>query len=156
MNLRSSLLAVPFLLLAASCSSTTAAPGFEAALPVAPGQPWDQARAALERLDPGAREVEGVGGRTTVARTPVTVAGIRFDEVSIAGVASRPQVRSVKLSAPPPASGCDRVRDDLVHALGAGWSAGEPSLGAVTATQGATRSARIVCTGAELSLSIVG
>ena len=74
----------------------------------------------------------------------------------VAGVASRPQVRSVKLSAPPPASGCDRLRDDLVHALGAGWSAGEPSLGAVTATQGATRSARIVCTGAELSLSIVG
>lgn len=156
MNLRSSLLAVPLLLLVAACSSTTAAPGFEAALPVVPGQAWDQARAALERLDPDAKEVEGVGGRTTVARTPVTVAGIRFDEVSIAGVASRPQVRSVKLSAPPPATGCDRVRDDLVHALGAGWSAGEPSLGAVTATQGATRSARIVCTGAELSLSIVG
>lgn len=156
MNLRSSLLAVPLLLLVAACSSTTAAPGFEAALPVVPGQAWDQARAALERLDPAAKEVEGVGGRTTVARTPVTVAGIRFDEVSIAGVASRPQVRSVKLSAPPPATGCDRVRDDLVHALGAGWSASEPSLGAVTATQGATRSARIVCTGAELSLSIVG
>lgn len=156
MNLRSSLLVVPSLLVAAACSSSTAAPGFEAALPVVPGQTWDQARAALERLDPAAREVEGVGGRTTVAKAPVTVAGVRFDEISIAGVASRPQVRSVKLSAPPPASGCDRVRDDLVHALGAGWSVGEPSLGAVTATKGATRSARIVCTGAELSLSIVG
>lgn len=156
MSLRPPTLVVPFLLLAAACSRTPADPGFETALPVAPGQTWDQARAALERLDPEAHEVTGVGGRTEVARTPVTVAGIRFDEVSIAGVASRPQVRSVRLSATPPAAGCDHVRDELVRALGAGWSAGEPSLGAVTATKGTTRSARIVCNGAELSLSILG
>lgn len=157
MLIRSSrVLALSLLVVGLACSSSHADAGLEASLPVTPGESWEEARTALERLDPAAREVEGVGGRTTVAKATVTVAGVTFDEVSIAGVASRPQVRAVKLSAPPPGEGCDRVREELLHALGAGWSAGEKHLGAITATKGTTRSARIVCTGAELSLSIVG
>lgn len=156
MSCRSSRILTVSLLVVAACSSTPSVSPLEAALPVAPGEPWEEARTTLEKLDPQAREAEGVGGRTTVAKATVTVAGVRFDEVSIAGVASRPQVRAVKLTAPSPGDGCDRVRAELLDALGSGWSAGEPRLGAITATKGTTRSARIVCTGAELSVSIIG
>lgn len=151
-----SLLSLAALFLLAACSRAAKPSAFEASLPVSPGQPWDTARAALEHLDPAARELEGVGGRTTVARAPITVAGVTFQEVSIAGVASRSEVRTVKLSAQPPASGCDQVREGLLEALGSDWTAGETRLGAVTATNGPTRSARIVCNGGELSVSIIG
>ncbi len=149
-------LAAPLLVLAAAaCSSTAAQPPFEAALPVQPGEPWDVAHGALAKLDPNLRDVSGVGGRTSTARAGVTLAGYRFDEVSIAGLLDRASVRSVTVTAPPPSGGCDKVRDDLLKALGPEWNAGEPRLGAVTATRNG-RAARIVCTGAELSLAIVG
>ncbi len=149
-------LAAPLLvLLASACARTAAQPPVEAALPVQPGEPWDAAHGALAKLDPNLRDVAGVGGRTSTAKADVTVAGYKFDEVSIAGLLERQSVRSVTVTARPPSAGCDKARDDLLRALGPDWNAGEPRLGAVTATRNG-RAARIVCTGAELSLAIVG
>lgn len=142
--------------LVAACSRGTPAASLEAKLPVLPGEAWDQACGALERLDPNARQVEGVGGRTAVAKAPLDIAGYHFEQLSIAGVAARPNVRTVTLSAPAPGAGCDRAREDLLKALGSEWTAGDLRLGAITATKGSTRAARIVCTGAELSVSIIG
>ncbi|ACG74266.1 conserved hypothetical protein [Anaeromyxobacter sp. K] len=147
-------LAVLFTL--AACARGSAGGSLEAKLPVSPGAPWDDARGQLEKLDPNARLMEGLGGRTAVAHTQLEIAGYRFEELSIAGAVARPSVRTVTLTAPSPAAGCDRARDDLLKALGSDWTAGDLRLGAVTATKGTTRSARIVCTGAELSVSIVG
>lgn len=140
----------------AACSRGSSASSLEARLPVEPGAPWDDARGTLEKLDPNARLLEGLGGRTAVAHTALEIAGYRFEELSIAGAVARPSVRTVTLTAPPPPSGCDRARDDLLKALGSEWTAGDQRLGAITATKGTTRSARIVCTGSELSVSIVG
>ncbi len=149
-------LSLPFLLLAtAACTRTAAQPTVEAALPVAPGDAWASAHEALARLDPHLRDAAGLGGRTATAKAELVVAGYRFDMVAIAGLADRTAVRSVTLSARPPKSGCEKVRDDLLKALGSEWDAGDTRLGAVTATRNG-RSARIVCNGAEFSLAIVG
>ncbi len=139
---------------AAACSRSAAAPPFEASLPVTPGEPWEQAHAALAKLDPKLRDATGLGARSSTASAIVTVGGYAFQAVGIAGATDRTTVRSVLLVAPPPPS-CDKAREDLVKALGAGWDPGEPQLGALTATKG-MKSARIVCTGAELAVSIVG
>lgn len=143
-------------LAAAGCSRTAASPTLVAALPVVPGEAWDDARSALARLDPAVRDLQGLGGRTAIAKAELVLAGQKFEEVSIAGVASRPSVRTVRVAAPSPGDRCDEVRDALVRALGPDWVPGEKVLGAVTVTNGPTRSARIVCNGAELSVSIVG
>ena len=94
----------------------------------------------------------GSAGGSLEAKLPVSP-GAAWDT---AGAVARPSVRTVTLTAPSPAAGCDRARDDLLKALGSDWTAGDLRLGAVTATKGTTRSARIVCTGSELSVSIVG
>ncbi|BDG05453.1 hypothetical protein [Anaeromyxobacter oryzae] len=149
-------LSFPLLLLVtAACSRTAAQPTVEAALPAAPGQAWASAHDALARLDPHLRDAAGLGGRTATAKSSVVVAGYRFDQVAIAGLADRDAVRSVTLSAPSPKSGCEKIREDLLKALGSEWDAGETRLGAVTATK-TGRSARIVCNGAEFSLAIIG
>lgn len=145
--------AVAALLLSAACTRS-AKPGLESKLPVKVGESWDSAHAELAKLDPHLKDAEGLGARSATASTPLTLAGYQFKALGIAGATDRPTVHSVLLVAPPPES-CDKARDDLVKALGSGWDVGEPKLGAVTATKG-LRTARIVCTGAELTLSVVG
>lgn len=144
-----------FLVAVAGCARTSAQPTLEASLPVAPGQDWSAAHDALARLDPNVRDAAGLGGRTATAKVAVVVAGHTFDAVAIAGLSDRSSVRSVTLSARPPRDGCEKIRGDLLGALGSEWDAGETRLGATSATKNG-RSARIVCNGAELSLAIVG
>lgn len=141
--------------LLAACSSTSAQPSFEASLPVRPGEPWEAARAALAKLDPQLRDSDSPGARASTAKATLSLAGYAFDEVRIAGLADRPAVRSVILSGKPDPASCDRMRDDLVKALGGEWSAQPAVLGVTVATQG-NRSARIVCNRGERSFSIVG
>lgn len=141
--------------LSAACSSTAASPTLEASLPARPGQPWEDARAALARLDPAVRDTAAATARAATAKTPVTLVGVRFDEVRIAGVPDRTTVRSVSVSGAPQPAACDRIRDDLLKALGPDWTAAAPVLGVTTATSG-YRTARIACNGSELSLSITG
>jgi hypothetical protein len=141
--------------LAAGCSRTAAQPTLESALPVVPGQDWAAAHDALARLDPNLRDAAGLGGRIATAKADLLVAGYRFEELAIAGLADRTAVRSVTLSARAPGAGCDKARDDLLRALGSDWDAGETRLGATTASK-VGRSARILCTGTALSLAISG
>lgn len=142
-------------LLAAACSSTAAQPTLEASLPAKPGDPWLDARANLARLDPALRDTDAATARASTAKAAVTIAGVRFEEIRIAGLPDRTTVRSVSLSAPPKPDTCDRVRADLVKGLGSGWTAPAPVLGVTTATFG-SRTARIACNGSELSFSITG
>ncbi len=139
--------------LAAGCSRS--GPAIESALPVLPGAAWDGAHAALARLDPNAQDATAAGGRATTAKAELVIGGVHFDEVRITGKADLPRVRAVSLATRPPASGCDRIRDELVKALGPAWNVGETQLGATTARREG-QIARIVCNGAELSLTIAG
>jgi hypothetical protein len=154
-NSTASRLAPLLFVLAAACSSTAAQPTLEASLPAKPGDPWQDAHANLARLDPALRDTSAAVARAATAKAAVTVAGVRFDEIRIAGVPDRTTVRSVSLSAPPKPDACDKVRADLVKALGSDWTAAAPVLGVTTATSG-FRTARIACNGGELSFSITG
>lgn len=140
---------------AAACSSTAASPSLEASMPVHPGQPWDDAHAALAKLDPALRDTTAATARATTAKAAVTLAGVRFDEIRMAGVPDRTTVRSVSFFGQPQPAACDKVRGDLVKALGPDWTAADPVLGVTTATSG-YRTARVACNGGELSLSITG
>ncbi|WP_242346265.1 hypothetical protein [Anaeromyxobacter terrae] len=138
---------------ASGCSRSGAA--IEKTLPVLPGEAWDGAHAALSRLDPNAHDATVAGGRATTAKAELVIGGVRFDEVRITGKADLPRVRAVSLATRPPSSGCDHIRDELVKALGPAWNVGETQLGAITARREG-QIARIVCNGAELSLTIAG
>ncbi|ABS27616.1 hypothetical protein [Anaeromyxobacter sp. Fw109-5] len=146
--------AVLLVALASACARASG-PGIESALPVLPGSPWDGAHEALARLDPHLRDASAVGARASTAKTEVVIAGVRFEEVMITAKADLPRVRSVSLAAAPPRDGCEHVREELVKALGPAWNVGETRLGATTARHDG-QVARIVCNGAELSLTIAG
>ena len=152
---RTSLRLAALLIASALGCSRSAGPTVETTLPVAPGEAWDDARAALVRLDPAVQDATAVGSRASTAKAEVVVAGVRFQQLMITAPADRPRVRSVSLAAPPPSGDCAKIRSELLRALGPAWSEGETRLGATLATR-ESRVARIVCNGAELSLTIAG